>query len=78
MSQHSVDEKYWHNFADQYEVRLTSLLASARNVTEFSAERIVSGDYQDVKSFCDRTGLNYSSDVINEFVDPLVWKRPQY
>lgn len=78
MFQHSDSEAYWHNFADQYEARLTSLIMSVNSVSEFSADKIIAGDFVQIKSFCDRIGLDYSYDVIKNFVDPNIWKRNEY
>lgn len=73
MRHHSLDPKFWENFADEYNLRLDMLRDTASNVHEVEVEKIFNGDLTQLNSVSDSLGIQFSQAKVDGFVDRKHW-----
>jgi len=66
------DEAGWVAWVHQYEKRFVEMIEAGLNCKVVWPERMVDGDYQQMKETLEWVGLKWNKDVIN-WIDPLLW-----
>ena len=66
----------WLWWIHQYEKRFGEMIEAGLNCKVVWPERMVDGDYKQIRETLEWVGLTWSKEVIN-WIDPLLWNSPQ-
>ena len=64
------DEEGWGNWVDWHEKKFKEMFENKLNVTEISSEKIVLGDFNEIKTLAIELGLSYNEQEVEKFVSP--------
>ena len=75
MLQHSNQEKFWNNYADNYEIRLDELIKNVGNLIKINTDELITGDYKQIEILCDKLKISFSKEKVENFISPQFWNR---
>ena len=65
----------WENWAQFHEIRFIQMMIAGLDVMEVWPQKMIDGDFSEIKSVIEWLGLEYNKENIKEFVAPELWKR---
>ena len=68
------DKEGWSGWVDWHEKRFKEMIENKLNVREIYPEKIVLGNFDEIKSIVTDLGLNYNDIQVRDFVSPNLWK----
>ena len=75
MKQHSQQPNFWHDFAEAIEARLTDLSKTVHFHCSIDVDKIINGQFEDLREVCWRTGINFDKQKIEAFIDKSLMKK---
>lgn len=66
----------WLWWVHQHEARFTEMIVEGLNCKQIWPERMVDGDYSQIKEMLEWLGLEWDSEILN-FIEPKLWKSRQ-
>jgi len=73
MRHHSTDPAFWDQWIDAYRERLEMLKQSGARWREIDTQQLLSGDFSELHSLADDTGLQWNEARILDFINPRYW-----
>lgn len=64
------NEEGWSQWVDWHEKRFKEMIENKLNATEISSEKIVQGDFNEIKTIAIEVGLSYNEQEVKKFVSP--------
>lgn len=64
------DEEGWGKWVDWHEKKFKEMFENKLNVIEISSEKIVLGDFSEIKTIAIEMGLSYNEQEVKKFVSP--------
>ena len=62
----------WEEWIDKHKIKFMEIIKEC-NAKEIWSEKIINGDYDELKSMLAWLGLDYGVHIVNEFVDKKLW-----
>lgn len=73
MKRQNNDPVFWQLWAEQYLVRLNILKQTELQWTEIWPQKMIDGDFSELKSLVLSLNLNWRKDALREFITPSYW-----
>jgi len=73
MAQHGADREFWEVFVAQYETRLASLAQTVERHVMVEPQKLVGGDYSDLKKVLSLCDLQFRKAAVDEFICNDFW-----
>ena len=71
-------EEGWSAWVDHHLKRFIEIRAVSDNVYEVWANKIIAGDFSEIKNTIKALGLKWKEDEVRDFVDPKLWSGGRY
>ena len=67
----------WNWWVEQYKEKFVEILNNGINVKVVWPEKMVNGDYSEIKDAIEWLGLEWNGVVVADFIEPKLWKSRQ-